>query len=72
MSEKNIKNNEKKEYQEITLFKNPLETLTYLIKILSEQFLKFIHFLITNRIILLLAISYGVLNFFPGPSKEVN
>jgi hypothetical protein len=68
MSDKKI---EKTEYQEISLFKNPIETLTYLVKILSEQIFKFIHFLLTNRIVLLLTITYAVLNFFPGPTKEV-
>jgi hypothetical protein len=72
MSTKNTKQQETEEqYQEISLFKNPITTFKYIILILSEQFIKFIKFLISNKIILLLAISYFLLNFGEGPHKEV-
>ena len=70
--DKKMHNETKDEYyEEISLFKNPINTVQYLIMILSEQFFRFLKFLITNRIILMLAITYGILNFIQGPFKEV-
>jgi hypothetical protein len=73
MSTKNTKQQEtEEEYQEISLFKNPISTFRYLILILTEQLIRFVKFLISNKIILLLAISYFLLNFGEGPHKEVS
>jgi hypothetical protein len=73
MSSKNTKQQEtEEEYQEISLFKNPISTFRYLILILTEQLIRFVKFLISNKIILLFAISYFLLNFGEGPHKEVS
>lgn len=72
MSNKNTKQQEiEEEYQEISLFKNPISTVRYLILIISEQFIRFIKFLISNKMILLLAFTYFLLNFGEGPHREV-
>lgn len=71
MSKGKLQNEYENEYKEITLLKNPIITLTYLVKFLSEQFVKFINFLFSHKITLLFAIAYLFLNFFPGPIKEV-
>jgi hypothetical protein len=73
MSNKKINKVEEteKEYQEVSLFKNPITTLRYLVLIVSEQLVRFLKFLISNKIILLIAIAYFLLNFGQGPHKEV-
>jgi hypothetical protein len=73
MSNKKINKEEEteKEYQEVSLFKNPITTLRYLVLILSEQLVRFLKFLLGNKIILLIAIAYFLLNFGQGPHKEV-
>jgi hypothetical protein len=63
------KNNGK--FYEISLFKNPFETIYTLFVIISEQFVRLIRFLIGNKILIILSIGYTALNFMEGPHKEV-
>ena len=62
---------EEEEYEEISLLKNPITTLSTLLVILYEQLIKFGKFLLTNKIILILGVLYLGLNFVDGPHKQV-
>ena len=65
------KTEENKGYKDISLLYNPLTTIKYLFLILSEQFIRFIKFLIINKIFLLLGLTYLIMNFFNGPHLAV-
>ena len=74
MSNLEIENNtnkENEEYKEVSLFTNPISTLSTLLVILYEQFKRFGKFLISNKILLFLGVLYLGLNFVNGPHKEV-
>jgi hypothetical protein len=76
MSQKNVYENKtreasRREYEDISLFKNPLITLKTLMIILSEQLMRFINLLISNKIILLIIFVYLVSNFVEGPHTQV-
>jgi hypothetical protein len=71
-SDQQIKKTEEQiEFKETSLISNPFTTIKYLFLILSEQFIKFIKFLISNKIFLLLGLTYLILNFFSGPHLAV-
>lgn len=59
------------EYKEISLFRNPIETLFTLFTILYEQFIRFIRFLTGHKFLIVMALVYFILNFLEGPHKEV-
>ncbi len=60
------------EYKEISLFRNPIETLVTLFIILYEQFMRGIKFLMGHKFLIVMAIVYLILNFIEGPHKEVS
>ena len=72
MSKKIKENKPKSEYEVISLFRNPIETIKYLIVILSEQLIRFLRFLVTHKIIMILGVSYLIMNFLGGPHREVS
>jgi hypothetical protein len=55
-----------KDYEEITIFKNPILTIQTLIVILYEQIYKFFLFMKKHKTILLCIIIYFTLNFIEG------
>lgn len=59
------------EFKDISLISNPLTTIKFLFLILSEQLIRFIKFLISNKIFLLLGLTYLIMNFFDGPHLTV-
>jgi hypothetical protein len=64
--------NKIEEYKEISLFRNPLETLRTILIILTEQLMRFIKFLAGHKFLIVLGVVYLGLNFVEGPHKEVN
>jgi hypothetical protein len=63
--------NQEKEYKPISLLSNPIETLSTLIVILSEQLAKFIKFLFGHKSLIILLIGYIGLSVFEGKHTEV-
>ena len=72
MSKEQLSKEIVKEYKEITLLKNPILTITFLIKILSEQLVHFLNYLSSHKITLFFVFVYVFMIFVPGPFKEVN
>lgn len=67
----NPQENQKNEYEEVTLFKNPLIIITTSIKMLLEQLTKSIKFLLTHKIFLSLIIIITLSSLFDGPHRTV-
>jgi hypothetical protein len=67
-----VDKNNKEEYTEVGLFRNPITTLYTLVDILYEQAIRFIKFLSSNKTLMLLAIVYLVSNFINGPHLQVS
>jgi hypothetical protein len=59
------------EYQPISLFSNPVTTLSTLFVILYEQLLKFFDFLLSHKILIYVLFGYLGLTFFEGKHTEV-
>jgi hypothetical protein len=61
----------KDDYEEVSLFKNPITVLSTLIVIIYEQLVTFLGFLKSHKFLLLIGLAYIGLNFIEGPHSEV-
>ena len=69
-TQSNKNNNDKLKYKEVSLFKNPIITLTTFTLILVEKILLVIKYILSNYLILIVLITYGILNYFNSPIKS--
>ena len=63
--------NNKTEYKQVTLFKNPIIIISTSFIMLIEQITKSIKFLLTHKIFLTLCILFSLSSLFEGPHKSV-
>ncbi len=66
-----IQVNEKVEYKNVTLFKNPIIVLSTTILLTYDQFIKILKFFIRYKPFMLIMIMFLISNFIDGPHKEV-
>lgn len=60
------------EYKEVSLFKNPIVIISTSFMMLLEQFTKSLKFLLSHKIFLTLLILISLSTLFEGPHKDVN
>jgi hypothetical protein len=65
------KDEKKEEYKEISLFTSPIQTLKTITVIVSEQLIRFIKYMFSHKLLMILFVVYIVLNLFDGPHKSV-
>jgi hypothetical protein len=60
------------EYEEVSLFKNPITVLSTLFVLIFEQIVVFLEFLRRNKILIIGILTYIALNFIEGLHASVN
>lgn len=63
---------ENSEYQEVTLFRNPIIVLSTTVVLIYEQIMKLIKFLFTHKPFLMIVFIIFFSSFIDGPHIEVN
>lgn len=67
-----LKTKSKEDYQEVTLFRNPITIISTILVLIYEQIMKLTNYLLTHRKVMIALILILLSSFFEGPHKQVN